>query len=373
MAFSFIRKKLSPSPFTHLPQVEVADTASFTQHEPDFDLTQLSIEVTKSQLSSAQEEAAMLHSGGQSDAALHFLQAEIKLISGLRQTETWLMLFELLQQANKKTLFDEISLQYVLEFEKTPPMWREAQLNIQQEHSNYYVFSTHLNGQSIDQEIAAFYAATQAVSSLRIDLAKVIQIDTIAAAELLATWQRCAQQGIELQLLGYLAVESLLRSLIKTGRATPAEAPLWLLLIQLQQMQGKQDEFENLAVDYAITFEVSPPSWIAPKHKILVPPPSAPHLSAHSNPDRLLIEGDLLSSKPERIAIIRDFARLHAFPVLDFSHVMRVDFDSAGQLLGLCMEYSEQITFCNVNALVLALFRIMGLTELVILSLSSQQ
>ncbi|MBY0446341.1 MAG: hypothetical protein K2Q15_14155 [Burkholderiales bacterium] len=370
MAFSFIRKKFSPNTPPHLPQVEAP-----AQRDSGFDLTQLSIEVidNESQLTPAQEEAAMLHSGGQSDAALQFLHTEIKLITGLRQTETWLMLFELLQQANKKTLFDEVGLQYVLEFEKTPPIWREAQAKIQQEHSNYYVFSAYLNGQSIDQEIVTFYAASLGCSSLRMDLAKVMQIDTIAAAELLAAWQRCAQQEIKLQLLGHLEVEALLRGLIKTGRAIPAEAPLWLLLIELQQIQGLQNEFENLAVDYAITFEVSPPSWVESKHEILVPPPSTPHLSVNSNPDRLLIEGDLLNDKPELIAIIRDFVRLHAFPVLDFSHVMRVDFDSAGQLLSLCMEYPEQVTFCNVNALVLALFRIMGLTELVILSLPAQK
>jgi ABC-type transporter Mla MlaB component len=369
VAFSFIRKKFSPSTHPHLPQVEAS-----AQQDTGFDLTQLSIEVidNESQLNPAQEEAAMLHSGGQSDAALQFLHSEIKQIIGLRQTETWLMLFELLQQANKKTLFDEIALQYVLEFEKTPPIWREAQAKIQQEHSNYYVFSAYLNGQSIDQEIATFYAACQGCNSLRMDLAKVMQIDTIAAAELLAAWQRCTQQEIKLQLLGHLEVEALLRGLIKTGRAIPAEAPLWLLLIELQQIQGLQNEFENLAVDYAITFEVSPPSWIASKHESPIQL-TYPHLNPYSNPDRLLIEGDLLNSKPELIAIIRDFVRLHAFPVLDFSHVMRVDFDSAGQLLSLCMEYPEQVTFCNVNALVLALFRIMGLTELVILSLSSQQ
>ncbi|MFC7421623.1 hypothetical protein ACFQNF_17315 [Iodobacter arcticus] len=373
MAFSFIRKKLTPDAPAHIPLVEVNEKPTAAQQEPDFDLAQLNIEVVdnKSQLTPAQEEAAMLHSSGQSKAAMAFLLIEIKQITGLRQTETWLMLFELLQQHNNKPLFDEIGLMFVLEFEKTPPIWRDAIQKTSSEHSNYYVFPAILNSQNIDKEIKACQAASQGCNKLRMDLAKISQIDTIAAAELLVAWQRFSK-SIQLQLLGNTEVEALLRKRIQTGRAIPAEAPLWLLLIELQQMQGLQDEFENLAVDYAITFEVSPPSWIETSAAVYAPVEEASFIP-HSPTDRLLIEGDLLNNKPEQLAIIRDFVRQHTFPVLDFTAVTRVDFDSAGQLLGLCMQYPQQITFCNVNALVLALLRIMGLTELLILSQSSQK
>ncbi|AZN35230.1 STAS domain-containing protein [Iodobacter ciconiae] len=371
MAFSFIRKKFTPDVPAHLPAMKGNGSTNTPAAEPDLSLTQLSIEVVdnKSQLTPIQEEAAMLHSSGQSDLALQLLQTEIRKISGLRQTETWLMLFELLQQHNDKFLFDEIALQFVLEFEKTPPAWREVSEQKNSEQSNYYLFSAVLNGHQIDQEIASFEAACKNHHHLRIDLARVTQIDTIAAAELLALWQRCAKNKIRLQLLGRAEIESLLRKRIKTGRAIPAEAPLWLLLIELQQIQGLQNEFENLAIDYAITFEVSPPSWIPIDSLPDLPPLANVNLSASAS-DRLFIQGDLLHTKPEQLAIIRDFVSLHNFPVLDFHAVHRLDFDSAGQLLGLCMENPQQITFCNVNALILALFRIMGITELAVLSLA---
>ncbi|STQ89425.1 hypothetical protein [Iodobacter fluviatilis] len=371
MAFSFIRKKFTPNVPAHLSAVDVNENTRTPTAEPDFNLAQLSIEVidNESQLTPIQEEAAMLHSGGQSELALQLLQTEIKKIAGLRQTETWLMLFELLQQHNNKSLFDEIALQFVLEFEKTPPAWREVSTHNDSEQSNYYLFPAVLSSLQIDQEIASFEAACKNCHHLRMDLARVTQIDTIAAAELLALWQRCAKNNIRLQLSGRTEIEQLLRKRIQTGRAIPAEAPLWLLLIELQQIQGLQDEFENLAVDYAITFEVSPPSWIATDRLPDLPLPAEINLPAQPA-DRLLITGDLLNIKPEKMAIIRDFVRLHEFPVLDFNAVRRLDFDSAGQLLGLCMDNPQQITFCNVNALVLALFRIMGITELAVLSLS---
>ena len=44
-------------------------------------------------------------------------------------------------------------------------------------------------------------------------------------------------------------------------RPEQAEIPFWLLLIEVYQTQGNQEIFENLAVDYAVTYEVSLPSW----------------------------------------------------------------------------------------------------------------
>ena len=46
-----------------------------------------------------------------------------------------------------------------------------------------------------------------------------------------------------------------------TSRST---SRVWLLLLDLYQMLGLQNEFEEAAVDYAVTYEVSPPSWEAP-------------------------------------------------------------------------------------------------------------
>jgi hypothetical protein len=38
---------------------------------------------------------------------------------------------------------------------------------------------------------------------------------------------------------------------------------MWLLLLELHQQAFHQEAFEEAAVNYAITFEVSPPSWEA--------------------------------------------------------------------------------------------------------------
>ena len=55
-----------------------------------------------------------------------------------------------------------------------------------------------------------------------------------------------------------------------------ANQEMWLLLLELHQQAFHQEAFEEVAVNYAITFEVSPPSWEAP------PPRSEEAVKAHN-------------------------------------------------------------------------------------------
>ncbi|MGH8752215.1 MAG: hypothetical protein ACREUV_10995, partial [Burkholderiales bacterium] len=77
-----------------------------------------------SELSPAAEEAAMLYAGNQIEQALEVLLGTIK--SGLPDLESWLMLFDLYQQKNMQKEFEELALNFVLKFERSPPAWREV-------------------------------------------------------------------------------------------------------------------------------------------------------------------------------------------------------------------------------------------------------
>lgn len=72
-------------------------------------------------LTPAEEQAAILHANGASEEALAVLRPELERIRGQHQQQTWLMLFELQQQLGKQADYEALGLEYVLEFEKTPP------------------------------------------------------------------------------------------------------------------------------------------------------------------------------------------------------------------------------------------------------------
>ncbi|HEX9172360.1 MAG TPA: hypothetical protein VF861_06840, partial [Telluria sp.] len=54
-----------------------------------------------------------------------------------------------------------------------------------------------------------------------------------------------------------LAEQMLLASLAEAGRL---ERTLWWMLFDLYQVMGRQDDFDNVAIDYASQFETSPPT-----------------------------------------------------------------------------------------------------------------
>lgn len=78
-----------------------------------------------------------------------------------------------------------------------------------------------------------------------------------AAVVFYSGWRWRAKQDIEL--LGREALGELLQAQVETGR--PDGKACWLLLLELCQLQGRQEAFEEIAIDYAVTFEVTTPSW----------------------------------------------------------------------------------------------------------------
>ncbi|QLI80655.1 STAS domain-containing protein [Chitinibacter fontanus] len=365
------------NPETISPPVAPPEAPKPAATEGHYDLSQLSIEVSSSSdsLSAAEEQAAMLHANGQLAAAVKVLQQDKPNFAGKRRQESWLMLFELLQQYNQREAFEALGLEYVVEFEKTPPTW-QAQQAVEKHKpaaSAYFALSGKLSHDSIDKQIQAFYQLHQNNDQLRMDLSKVTEIDTISAAELLAALQQSHKKPNSIQLIGSHIVLEILRRHIEVGRRHPAEAPFWLLLIELHQVLGLQDEFENLAVDYAITFEVSPPSWDARQAPKSVEQIARAEAQAQAElkaaeQDKNTLSGAITTAHPEQLAQLAKLVEKSLAPVIDLRHIQRIDFDSAGQMLNLAMQWLQegrQVRFINVNPLVSTLLRVMSISEMI--------
>lgn len=384
MAFSFFKKKdtdfdsgvnTPPDAVTPKPTATgtpMPEAPAFAQSQDSY----AGIEVSSggSELSAAEEEAAIMHANGSSRAAIPILQNTIQEIRGQRRLETWLMLFELYQQQNDRAAYENLGLEFVMEFERTPPIWSERKRILSKpsaEASNTHTFGAQLTAATLDKELAPLRAVTTRLNPPRLDFSRVKEIDSMAAAEILALWHLSHKVAMPRQILGGAAFAKLLAGKIETGRRIPAEAPFWLLLIEVQQALGLNEAFDNLAIEYAITFEVSPPSWdarLAPKVEKSAPVAidSAPTSPAG---ECLELHGEITSQHPQGLAEIRGYARECGNAiVLNFEGVDRVDFESAGQFLNLFMELLQQgrsVQIIRANELVLALLQLMGISELV--------
>jgi anti-anti-sigma regulatory factor len=135
----------------------------------------------------------------------------------------------------------------------------------------------------------------------------------------------------------------------------------WLLLLELYQRLGKPEVFEEKAVDYAVTFEVSPPSWEDIK---TVPRGSkAPAVPAAPQEKALFLSGEL---KNYRFGELPNYLDSTEQAVLDFSRVKRLDFFSAGLLRNTLEPYwrrGREVVIRHPHHLVAELMGIVGLNH----------
>jgi anti-anti-sigma regulatory factor len=123
------------------------------------------------------------------------------------------------------------------------------------------------------------------------------------------------------------------------------------------QRAGAQAEFEERAVDFAVTFEQSPPSWVElPSLAEVAETPALPK-------DAYYLSGDIRSCKFEDLKPVFE---KHRLPILDFSGVRRIDFFSAGQLanrLGIFKHGGREIIIRSPNHLVAELMGVVGINK----------
>ena len=155
-------------------------------------------------------------------------------------------------------------------------------------------------------------------------------------------------------------------------RREDAETPYWLLLLEIYQALGQQETFENLAVDYAVTYEVSPPSWETP---VLVQPGADDEIEEDivvdvmdaAPGDVCFIRGVITDQVQEQLQKLSQFADSHNTVHIDVTELDRIDFVSAGNLLNILVGFATQgkpVIFDGVNALICPLFRIMGIVDM---------
>jgi hypothetical protein len=91
-----------------------------------------SIEVAQSNpgLCAVLENAALLFASGQVQPARTLLEDGVDSDADAKASPlAWLALFDLLQRTNDRAGFDRLSLQYVVQFERSPPAWEDDSAN----------------------------------------------------------------------------------------------------------------------------------------------------------------------------------------------------------------------------------------------------
>ena len=346
----------APPPATEITP-EFSDFV-FSESAPDFQ-----IEGEIDPVDAQAEEAAVLFANAQDDAVRAVLENAVRIHRSGPGERLWLMLFDVYQLSGTRPPFEALGIDYARSFEKSPPGWRDK---ARSRPVALAVASLLFPGELCGDNDAAFAALARALEKnrrLHLDLSQLARLDTPGCARLLAQLQQSRKARHEIDIVGRDTLATLLEACIETGRAESQAC--WLLLLEVYQWRGQYEAFEELAIDYAVTFEVSPPSWEVAR--VAAPEPALP-ATVVAAADVYVLQGEI---KALRFGDLPAFAELHDPVVVDCALLTRIDFISAGALLNVLTTIrrsGKQIVFHHPNHLVAELFGIVGLKAVATIS-----
>jgi ABC-type transporter Mla MlaB component len=350
------------------PQSAGMPSAKPTQAPPDGILFIQGEEALDYEIPASIEEAAVLFANGQTEEALACLRSALESESlGGWKLQTWLMIFDLLQHLGRKQEFEEQALEFVVKFERSAPGWVDAPSAGKKPSSRTGGAQVALSGSLGAQSAAALEQLKNTAGlhpRLRLDFAKLQGIEPTGCGLLRDTLRAFVREKKEVHLSGEQQLLTLLRGRAKAGDAT-VDAGIWLLLFDLYQMLGLQSEFEEAAVDYAVTYEVSPPSWDAPPPRPKSTPMelSQPVLLDAAD-EAFHVVGEVAGQADAFFADLSAYARLASPLMLDFSAAKRVDFVNAGRLMHVIEKHKaegKQVVLRGAGEMIIALFAVMGI------------
>lgn len=333
----------------------------------------IAIEASHSEDAEVVEEAAILFANEQNEMVEQILQSAIHDPSNKSGPRTaWRMLFDFYQIMGKQHQFENLSIEYANKFETSPPAWIECgkdagpQAAIVPKGATPTVpFSGKLDG-NIIKLLERAQKLGETTKILRLDFSRITDVDPVGCGLLLRILNKLQKSQHDLVLVGAPELATKIRTILEVGRRDETEAP-WLLLLEILRLLNQEKDFEETSIDYCITFEVSPPAFVAPQNKVTTAA-KEDNGSVNTVSDCFVMPTIVEGKIDQLLVAISTFAADHNPAVLDCSSLNRVDFNAAGELTSglapLCAE-GKTIELHNVNHLVAVLFNVMGLKEFV--------
>lgn len=304
------------------------------------------IEVDDSaELGPALENAALMFAHGNASAATAALTHALNTPERT-QPMVWMCLFDLHARAADRFAFDELALRFVVQFERSAPAWDElatdgtgTTANVQQ--SARAKPKSLLRGELTDPQTPVIVSLTEAAKRkdaapprFDLDIVDLDSVSDICGILLAGSLAALRRKGA---VISFRGLESTLRRL-----TTPLQSGTrllkgqWYLVLELLQWSANTSEFEDRAVDFAITFEISPPSFeplTALQRSVLTKQPEDPLVEQELLlDDRVTWLGDLKGATNPCLKLVTVEAATTNPVVVDMRQVSRIDFVCGGAI-----------------------------------------
>ena len=339
-------------------ELAALEVSEFDREYTESSVMAINVDHGAESIQSDVEQVAVLYANGHDQAVRPLLESLLGAYPGTDGLRLWHMLFDFLQLKGERAAFDQLTGQFVDACEMSPPAWRIATPKVPTAAPAVGFF--RLQGVLTGDDLSVLAPLADAVKfkrPLRVDCSGVLGCADEIAGRLAELLMSARRQGAVIVLEEVAGLIERLRARVVTGEASNARS--WLLLIELLQRHGNQEEFEQCAIDFAVTFERSPPSWEA------LPAPLLPAAGDDALPtdDALYLSGDIRNNRFDDVAAALS---LNNNLVIDFAGVTRLDFSSAGQLanrLAPVKERGGEVTVRSPNHLVAELMAVVGINR----------
>jgi anti-anti-sigma regulatory factor len=326
-------------------------------------------------------EAAILYAADCYDAAQETLKEHLKTKEGKDSIRSWLMLFDLYHLTHNRKEFDALSMLFTVKFERSPPIWAESAENSdprrkeKRERKDFIALTPASDGAMLS-EIDRLEAFAKEMGSCRIGLEKVAAILSEEAELFSIVFQRLRRSKIPIWFNGFNDFTAMLKKAINesTGQPLTNSQGYWSLLFELYILDGKLNEYEELGLEYAVAFEMSPPPWEA----VSRPTGAADATVATATgtfvamPEQagFPLKGVVSANNKDMLNQLSIYATSKQEVVVDMSGLLRIDFAAAGMFFEAVRAIhlgQKRVILQNLNELVAALLEVFGMTKHAIL------
>ena len=320
------------------------------------------------------EQAALLYAEGRATEARSALEAAIKAgkMPQAAAHQAWLLLFDLLENLGEADVFEGAAIDFAVAFETSPPAFSNrsgvSDPMLETGGGQYYAINGALDA-AIAPQLARLGEIALHSKIMRIEFGKIKSVAEPGCTLLLERLRAFKKAGIDLVFSNIEHLVTLISGAVETGRRTDPEV-FWLLLLELQQCQGQQDVFEETALNYCITYEVSPPQWAAPARLAKSTGPkgvAATTAAGAALPqDALYLKGTLQSSADPRFAAINTYAESRRLVVIDMFDLRRMEPAAASEFINVLSALyvnNKELELRSPSPLIATLLISMGFTE----------
>ena len=313
-----------------------------------------------------------------------------------QHAETWLVLFDLHRATGQQHKFEGLALEYAQQFGWSAPQWfslpKLVAESAQQEKPRERRSAGEIGW------ICPVLLDTDAVAKLRsqtlqlplpwvFDWSALQSVEPEAASHMSELFRQWAPEALDMRWLSGERFLLALQDAAPTG-ARDADPAYWILRLDALRLANRPDQFDEAAIDYCVTYEVSPPSWERARCQVRIGgaglSTQSPPLSQVGEVATTFLESSIdestgavtMASVELSGQLVGDIAatlkqldtQLATAPLVTVScaKLIRVDFIAAGDLLNWVLAKrgeSRSVTFADAHRLVALFFGAMGINE----------